>query len=225
MLSVDEAMTSRRSVRSYLADPVSRETVAHILNVAKRSPSGTNMQPWKVHVLMGVAKERMTNAVLKEFYGPSRPHEHEREPFYLEKMREPYLGRRRKVGWDMYGLVGIEKGEKEKMKAQAAENFRFFGAPVGLIFTVDEDFGFGSWLDIGMFLENVMLAARGQGLDTCAQAAFGSYYEVVRTVLGLDQTQTVVCGMSLGKEDSSAPISKLITDREDLDVFVNFLDE
>jgi nitroreductase len=225
MLSVDDAITSRRSVRAFLPEPVSNETIRHILDVAKRSPSGTNMQPWKVHVLTGGAKERMSEAILEEFYDATVTHEHEREPFYLPQIREPYLARRRKVGWDMYGLVGIEKGDKKKMQAQHAENFRFFGAPVGLIFTIDEDFGWGSWLDFGMFLENVMLAARGQGLDTCAQAAFGTYHKVVREVLELDDNQTVVCGMSLGREDVSAPISQLQTEREDLGVFVTFLDE
>lgn len=225
MINVDEAINSRRSVRSFLPDAVSRETVAHILEVAKRSPSGTNIQPWKVHVLMGTAKQALTDAILPEFFASSGEHKNEREPFYMEKLREPYLTRRRKVGWDMYGLVDIKKGDSKKMQAQHAENFKFFEAPVGLIFTVDDDFGWGTWLDYGMFLENVMLAARGQGLHTCAQAAFANYPNIIREFLDLDEHQSIVCGMSLGREDTSTPINELRTVREELGTFVTFLDE
>jgi nitroreductase len=223
MLSVDEAIESRRSVRAYLPEAVSRETVSHILDVAKRSPSGTNIQPWTVHVLMGTAKEALSDAILPEFYARTGEHKNEREPFYMDKLREPYLTRRRKVGWDMYGLVDIKKGDSEKMQAQHAENFKFFGAPVGLIFSVDDDFGWGSWLDYGMFLENVMLAARGQGLHTCAQAAFANFPNIIREHLGLEANQSIVCGMSLGKEDTSSVINDLRTVREELGTFVTFL--
>jgi nitroreductase len=223
MISVDDAIAYRRSVRAFLPDPVSRETVEHILAIASRAPSGTNTQPWKVYVLTGAAKERLTAAILEEFYADPAANSHERL-YYMEKWREPYVSRRRKVGWDMYGLVGVTREDKEGMREQTARNYKFFDAPVGMIFTIDQDMHWGSWLDYGMFLENVMLAARGQGLETCPQAAFAGYHKVLRRVLGIADSEAVVCGMALGKEDTSAVINTLQTVREPVSEFSDFRD-
>lgn len=223
MITVDEAITGRRSVRAFLPDPVSRETVEHILAVASRAPSGTNTQPWKAHVLTGAAKERLSEAVLDAFLNEPGQHDHERL-YYMTEWREPYIARRRKVGWDMYGLVGITKDNREGMRDQTGRNYTFFDAPVGMIFTIDQDMHWGSWLDCGMFLENVMLAARGQGLETCPQAAFANYHTVVRKALGLPDSDAIICGMSLGKEDKSSVINKLVTDREPVEAFTTFHD-
>lgn len=221
MMTVDEAIAGRRSVRAFLPDPVSRQTVEHILAVASRAPSGTNTQPWQVHALFGEARQRLTDAVLEAFSTNSENHDHERL-YYMTEWREPYIARRRKVGWDMYGLVGITRDNREGMREQTARNYKFFDAPVGLIFTIDQDMHWGSWLDVGMFIENVMLAARGQGLETCPQAAFANYHKVVREVLDIPESQAIICGMSLGKEDKSAPINRLETVREPVSEFTTF---
>lgn len=221
MISVDEAITHRRSVRAFLPDPVSRETIEHILAVASRAPSGTNTQPWKANVVTGAARKRLSKAILDEFMKDPTANQHERL-YYMEKWREPYVTRRRKVGWDMYGLVGVTREDKEGMRDQTARNYKFFDAPVGIIFTIDQDMHWGSWLDYGMFLENVMLAARGQGLETCPQAAFAGYHKVVRRVLGIPDSEAIVCGMALGKEDTSAVINKLETVREPVADFTIF---
>lgn len=225
MTTVDDAINSRRSVRGFKSDPIPRATIEHILRIARRAPSGTNTQPWNVHVVTGTAKDALTENILKSYYAGEGKNPKRRLPFYLEKWRDPYLRRRRKVGWDMYGLVGIERGENEKMQAQHAENFKFFGAPVGLIFSIDDDCGWGHWLDYGMFLQNIMLAARGQGLHTCPQAAFASYQGIIRDALDLNENQEVVCGMSLGYEDLDAPINALRTEREELNEFVTFVED
>ena len=221
MISVDEAITGRRSVRAFLPDPVSRETIEHILSVASRAPSGTNTQPWQVHVLFSEARQQLTDAVVDAFKNEQGQYDHERL-YYMTEWREPYISRRRKVGWDMYGLVGITKDNREGMIEQTARNYKFFDAPVGLIFTIDQDMHWGSWLDIGMFLENVMLAARGQGLETCPQAAFANYHKVVRKVLDIPDSQAIVCGMSIGKEDTSSVINELVTVREPVETFTTF---
>jgi len=221
MIDVDVAITGRRSVRAFLPDPVDRSIVSHILAVASRAPSGTNTQPWKAHVLIGAAKERLSQAVLDAHYDDTVENVNERL-YYMSEWRDPYLARRRKVGWDMYGLLGIERGEKQKMQDQHARNFSFFDAPVGLIFTIDRDMNWGSWLDYGMFLQNVMLAARGQGLETCPQAAFAGYHAVVRQCLDIPQSEIVICGMSLGKEDTAAVVNTLETAREAVDGFTVF---
>ncbi|MEQ8586199.1 MAG: nitroreductase [Thalassobaculaceae bacterium] len=217
---VEEAVGQRRSVRAFTPEPVPRATIERILQVAARAPSGTNMQPWKVHVLTGVAKDRLSAAILKAFDGDE---EHAGEwAYYPKKFRDPYLARRRKVGWDLYGLLGIEKGDTERMHAQHGRNHLFFDAPVGLIFTIDRDLEIGSWLDYGMFLQNVMVVARSHGLETCPQAAFAPFHKVIRAEIGLDDVEAVVCGMSLGYADWDKAENTLITERMPLEEFVTF---
>ena len=221
-MHVDEAIESRRSVRGFTPEPVARETVEHILRVARRAPSGTNMQPWHVYVVTGAVKEAITRDVLAMHNGPRELQEPEYK-YYPEVFYEPYKSRRRKIGWDMYGLLGIERGEHEKMHAQAGENFRFFGAPVGLFFFVEKALELGSWLDCAMFIQNVMLSARGQGLHTCSQAAWPPFHKAVRRHLKVGDDKVLLCGMAIGHEDPDAPINRLRTEREDVASFTSFL--
>jgi nitroreductase len=221
MLSVDEAILTRRSVRAFKSDPVARETVTEILEVSTRSPSGTNTQPWTAHVFMGPAKDRLVAAVLDAFWNEPEGHANDRL-HYLDTWRDPYLARRRKVGWDLYGLAGIGKGEREKTREFHSRNFQFFNAPVGILFTIDDDMGWMSWLDYGMFLQSVCLAARGRGLHTCPQAAWATYHALLKNYLALPGKQMVHCGMSLGFEDEQAAVNKLETVRESVDQFVTF---
>jgi nitroreductase len=216
-----DAIASRRSVRAFLPTPVPRETIERILAAAARAPSGTNMQPWRVRVLTGSAKERLSQAVVHA--AATEPERHTSEyAYYPAQFPEPYLTRRRVVGWGLYGLLGIKKGEAEKMRAQHARNYVFFDAPVGMIFTIDRVLERGSWLDHGMFLENIMTAARGFGLHTCPQAAFAPFHRVIRAELDIPDSEIVVCGMSLGHEDTAAPENALRTEREKLASFVAF---
>jgi nitroreductase len=217
----DLAMTSRRSIRAFLPTPVSKETVEAILDVAARAPSGTNMQPWMARVLTGEPKDRLIAAVQAVFDAGEPGHKQEVQ-YYPDEFFEPYLGRRRTVGWDLYGRLGIARGENAKMKAQHRRNFQFFDAPVGIVFTIDRRLATGSWLDYGMFLQNVMTAARARGLDTCAQAAWTHYHKAMRPVLGLDDTETVVCGMALGYADPDAPENDMVTVRAPAKEFARF---
>lgn len=225
MNPVDEAIVSRRSVRAFLPDPVPRETIEEILRVASRAPSGTNIQPWKVYVLTGASLRALSDAVSAAYDDPKQRAEHTDEyAYYPRKWVEPYLSRRRKVGWDLYGLLGITRENKAGMHAQHGRNFRFFDAPVGMIFTIDRVLEQGSWLDYGMFLQNIMVAARGRGLDTCPQAAFTTYHRVIAARLQLPDNEMVVCGMALGHADPSRPENRLRTEREPVSVFARFLD-
>jgi len=219
--AVDYAITSRRSIRRFLPTPVPVSEVEAILDVAARAPSGTNMQPWRGYALAGAAKDRLCAAVLVVFDAGEAGHRHEVQ-YYPDEFFEPYLSRRRKVGWDLYGRLGIARGEAAKMKAQHRRNFLFFDAPVGLVFTIDRRLATGSWLDYGMFLENVMIAARARGLDTCAQAAWTHYHRAMRPVLGLSEAEVVVCGMALGHADSAAPENAMVTERASARDFVRF---
>jgi nitroreductase len=220
--SVEEALLSRRSLRAFRPEPVPREKVERILALASRAPSGTNVQPWKVHALAGEAKDRLAAEMHEAFMRHGEEGWKREYEYYPTKWREPYLGRRRKLGWDLYGLLGIGKGEFDKTKRQHGRNFVFFDAPVGLIFTVDRDLEKGSWLDYGMFLQSVMLAARGLGLDTCPQAAIASAHEIIRRQLGIPQSEVVVCGMSLGYARGDAVENTLVTEREPVAGFARF---
>lgn len=223
--AVDAAITSRRSIRAFLPTPVPRETVEQILAVAARAPSGTNTQPWQVHVLTGAALQRLSARVLAAFDDPGERATHSEEyAYYPEQWRSPYIERRRKVGWDLYSLLGIGKADKERMHRQHGRNYAFFDAPVGLIFTIDRVMRQGSWLDYGMFLQNVMVAARGRGLDTCPQAAFTQFHRIIADELSLSPEQMVVCGMSLGHADPAAVENQLVTEREPVAGFARFLD-
>jgi len=215
------AITSRRSVRGFTPEPVPEATVRRILEAAARAPSGTNMQPWQVTVVTGAARKRISDAVLQARHA-GESHEAEFK-YYPDKMPEPYIGRRRKVGWDLYGLVGIAKGDTAKMSVQHDRNFTFFDAPVGLFFTIDKVLEIGSWLDYGMFIQNVMTAAREEGLSSCPQVAWAQYHKVIRRELGVPETQTVVCGMAIGHEDTEEPANALRTERAPLEHWVRFL--
>lgn len=222
---VDHAITSRRSIRAFLPTPVPRALLEEILAVASRAPSGTNTQPWQVRVLTGEARARLVAAVVAAYDDPEQARSHSEEyAYYPREWVEPYLGRRRKVGWDLYGLLGIGKADKARMHAQHRRNYQFFDAPVGLIFTIDRVMEQGSWLDYGMFLQSVMVAARARGLDTCPQAAFAQFHRIIGRELRLDDTQMVVCGMSLGYADMSRIENTLVTDRAPVAGFARFID-
>jgi nitroreductase len=218
---VDHAIASRRSVRRFLPTPVPREDVEAILDVAARAPSGTNMQPWRGYALAGLQKDRLCATVQAVFDAEEPDHQQEVQ-YYPDEFFEPYLSRRRTVGWDLYGRLGIARGEAARMKAQHRRNFQFFDAPVGMIFTIHRRLATGSWLDYGMFLQNVMTAARGRGLDTCAQAAWTRYHRAIRPLLGLSEEEVVICGMALGHADPDAPENAMVTERAPARTFVRF---
>jgi nitroreductase len=222
---VDQAIQSRRSIRAFLPTPVAREDIAAILEVAARAPSGTNIQPWKVTVLTGGARQRLSDAILAVYHDKQALAGHTEEyAYYPRQWTSPFIERRRKVGWDLYALLGLGRDNKEGMAAQHGRNFNFFDAPVGLIFTIDRVLEQGSWLDYGMFLQNIMVAARGRGLDTCPQAAFTQFHRIIAAQLDLPANETVVCGMALGYADATKIENSLVTERVPLAQFAQFIE-
>jgi nitroreductase len=219
--AVDAAITSRRSIRAFLPKPVARADIEKILEVAARAPSGTNIQPWKVYVVTGKSKQALSDAILTVYNDPELNKEHDEAYYYYpRKWVSPFIERRRKVGWDLYGLLGLTREDKAGMAEQHGRNFRFFDAPIGFIFTIDRVLEQGSWLDYGMFLQNIMVAARARGLDTCPQAAFIHYHRIIAEHLQLGGNEMVVCGMALGWADPDKIENTLVTGREPLDAFV-----
>jgi nitroreductase len=217
---VEEAIVSRRSVRGFLPDPVPRELLEHLIEVAARAPSGSNTQPWQLHVLTGAALRRLSDALHAAFQAGEA--EHADYAYYPLEWRSPYLERRRANGLALYALTGVARGDKQAAMRQRGRNYRFFGAPVELILTLDKDMQHGAFLDSGMFLQNLMLAARARGLDSCAQASLANYPGIVARHLGLGDEQRVVCGLALGWADPQEPANALRTPREPLERFCRF---
>lgn len=220
---IDEAILSRRSVRAFLPKPVDKAVIQEILEVARWAPSGTNMQPWKAYVTTGPVKDRIAEAILNSGIRAEKV-EWEEYKYYPDQFFEPYQTRRRTVGFGLYNALGIGRREVERMREQHDRNFIFFGAPVGLLFTIDRRLNAGSWVDLGMMLQNVMIAARARGLHTCPQAAFAPYHKQVRPIIGMADEEILVCGIALGYEDPTKPENQFRTERAPLDEWVKFCD-
>ena len=218
--AVEAAIATRRSVRGFTDQPIPLATVRHILELASRAPSMTNTQPWRVHVMTG-APLAAFKAELCQAHRDGEHWESEYE-YYPADWVPPYIDRRRQIGWALYGLLGIAKGDREASSRQHEKNFAFFGAPVGMMITVARVMRTGSYLDLGMFLENVMIAARGYGLDTCPQAAFAFLHPLIHRRLDIPDTERVVCGMALGHADPAEPANALRTERAEVDAFTTF---
>jgi len=222
---VDRAITSRHSMRAFLPTAVAREDIELMLEVAARAPSGSNTQPWRAYVLTGTIKQRLSSEILATLADPAKADEITEEyRYYPHNWVSPYIDRRRKVGFGLYNLLGLGRDDKAGMQAQHERNFIFFDAPVGIIFTIERTMNTGSWLDFGCFLQSFMVAARGRGLDTCAQAAFNRFHRTIRRVTGIPETEVIMCGLALGYADMSKIENSLISEREPVSGFAKFLE-
>lgn len=227
--AVDAAITSRMSARAFTPQAVSRTDLEQILAVASRAPSGTNCQPWRVYVLTGASRDSLVDKVCTAHDAiraePAVAAEYVEEyDYYPQKWISPYIDRRRENGWGLYGLLGIGKADKDKMHAQSQRNFRFFDAPVGLMFTVDRVMGRGSLVDYGAFMQNIMVAARGRGLHTCPQAAWNGFSKIIMPHIGAGPEEMLVCGMALGYADETALVNTFHTPRVPVQDFTTWLD-
>ena len=227
--AVDQAITTRMSARAFTAKPVPREVLTHLLELASRSPSGTNTQPWKVYVLQGASRDALVDKVCAAHDeirdNPDKAADYrEAYDYYPEKWVSPFIDRRRENGWSLYGLLGIGKGDKDKMHAQHQRNYRFFDAPVGLMFTLDKVMGRGSLVDYGMFLQTLMVAARGHGLHTCPQAAWNGFAKIILPHIGAGDNEMLVCGMALGYADERELVNTFRTPRESVASFTTWLE-
>lgn len=227
--SIDQVIESRHSVRAFLNTPIAAETVKEILKVASRAPSGTNSQPWKVYVVTGNKRAEIIEKVCKTqmdiFKHPELSKKYaETFAYYPEKWRSPFIERRRENGWGLYGLLNIQKGDRDKMARQQLRNFEFFDAPVGLFFTVHESLGIGSKMDAAMMIQNVMLAAKARGIDSCPQAAWNQFHSIILNALGASDDEELICGMSLGYADPDHIVNTFITPRVPVEEFAVFIE-
>ena len=227
--TIEQAIDSRMSARAFTQQPVTRELLTELLALAARAPSGTNTQPWKVYVLQGQSRDTLVDKVCAA-HDDVRAHPEkaadyrEAYDYYPEKWVSPFIDRRRENGWSLYGLLGITKGDKDKMHAQHQRNYRFFDAPVGLMFTLDKVMGRGSLVDYGMFLQTLMLAARGMGLHTCPQAAWNGFANIILPHIGAGDNEMLICGMALGYADDTDIVNTFRTPRETVESFTQWLD-
>lgn len=226
---VDVAITSRMSARAFTPQSVPRQTLTELLQVASRAPSGTNTQPWKVYVLQGASRSALVDKVCFAHdairANPALAADYREEyDYYPEKWVSPYIDRRRENGWGLYGLLGIGKGDKDKMHLQHQRNYKFFDAPVGLMFTIDRVMGRGSLMDYGMFMQNIMVAARGRGLHTCPQAAWNGFAKIILPHIGAGADEMLVCGMALGYADETDVVNTFHTPRVPVEEFTHWLD-
>ncbi len=223
MLSVTDAIRRRISTRAFLPTPLPRALLHEILDVARWSPSGGNLQPWKVIVTAGATAQEVKDLGLKIMGDdPTRSQEGDR-PMYPANLWEPYRTRRFKVGEDMYARMGIVRDNKPARYAHVANNFRAFGAPVLLFFVIDRRMGHGQWAHLGMFMQSIALAAEERGVQSCMQEAWMRIREALHTHFKLGPQEMIYCGMALGHADTSAPVNSLRSDRAPVEEFATFL--
>lgn len=219
-MDVLDVMKQRASTRAFLDKPVDRATVEAILEVARWAPSGTNAQPWEVVVVTGKIKQKISAALLSERI--ARHPENPDYAYYPKQWSEPYKSRRVACGLALYQAMKIGREDKDARLKAWNNNYSFFGAPMGLLFFLDRSLEKGSWIDMGMFIENVMLAAIGHGLATCPQASIAEYPDIVRKLVNAPDTRALVCGMALGYPDTAAPVNNYRTAREPVSNFTTW---
>ncbi len=221
-MHVTDAIKSRISTRGFLDRPVREETVREILDIARWAPSGGNLQPWKVHVVMDAGRERLIKAVMKAI--GDNPFADEAElAVYPPKLGEPWRSRRFAVGEEMYALLGIPREDKPARLQWLLKNYQFFGAPVGLFFSLPRQFDKGQWAHLGMFMQSLALAVADKGLASCMQEAWAARAKTVSAFLGLADDEQFYCGMALGYADPDAPVNKLRSSRAEVDAFATFI--
>lgn len=221
-MNIFETLKQRKSVRAYLDKPVEKEKIHSILDAARYAPSGVNTQPWRVAVVSGDSKQSLQNKIESAFRAGDKGKAD--YSYYPTEWVEPYKARRKDCGLLMYETLKINRYDKQRQMDQWAANYRAFDAPVMLLFFMDKQLQNGSYMDYGMFIQSVMLAAVDLGLATCPQASIADYPEIVRSELGYDDNRILLCGMALGYEDKEALVNSYRTSREDVESFTEYFD-
>jgi nitroreductase len=221
-MNVIEALSTRKSTRAFLDKPIAEETIIKILDAARHAPSGVNTQPWNVAVVRQEKKQELQDKIEQAFRSGQKGNMDYH--YYPSEWKEPYKGRRQACGLQLYRTLEISREDRKRQTDQWAANYRAFDAPVMLLFFMDAGLEQGSFLDYGMFLQSIMLAAVDQGLATCPQASLAEYPEIVKQTLGYPEDSILICGMALGYEDHSAVVNSYRTPRESIEAFTRFYD-
>ena len=223
MMNVKEAFVSRRSVRRFLPDSISKEKIENILEGAAFAPSGHNIQPWHVYVVQGQKKLSITQSIIDAIKDGSSKNMKTEFDYYPTEWFEPFVSRRRAVGFELYKLLEIGRDDFEARDKQMQENFHFFGAPVGMFITMDKRLATGTFMDVGMFIQSILVGARGEGLHSCGQVAFTKFHTLIAEQLEFKENEMLVCGVSIGYEDTSAAENALRVEKLQYSDFTTFL--
>lgn len=207
-------ITQRCSTRAFLPAPVPDALLERLLQAARQAPSGGNLQPGQLIAVRGEARQRLSTALLNDF--ESKAPECEDYGYFPRPMPMQLRKRQVAAAQALYSALGVARDDRAGRDAQFARNYRFFDAPVALVVTIDSHFGPGGYMDLGMTLYGLQLAAAATGLGSCAIGALASYPATVRRVLGLPEHRHIVCGMALGWADDTAPINQTQTSRAPL---------
>lgn len=218
--TVSDAIQARHASRAFLDKAVDEQQIYQILDLARRAPSGVNTQPWQVSVVSGHTKQTLETQMLTQFNAGRRGKM--QYQYYPKTWVPPYKQRRVETGKKLYGALNIAREDKEKQRQQWAANYRGFDAPLVLFFWMDNVLETGSYLDYGMFLQNIMLLATEHGLATCPQGALGEYPDIVRQALEVPADKILIGGMAIGYEDTSHPVNQYRTEREPVENFTRF---
>lgn len=219
-VDVVDALRQRISIRAYTGEAIPERVVRDILDAARWSPSGGNLQPWKVIVVAGAERDAVC-AAAKQALAAGTPDD-EGHPPYPPSLWDPYRTRRFKNGEDMYALLGIPREQREARLANLARNYDFFGAPVGLFFVIDRRMGRAQWSHLGMFMQSIALLAVERGYGTCMQEAWARVRKALAAHFALDSDHMIVSGMAFGRPDMSAPVNTMRSDRAEVDEFAAF---
>jgi nitroreductase len=219
---VSEAVATRMSARAFLPREVPEAVIRELLETARRAPSGGNLQPWHVYVLRPRARQKLVRRVRRRMLFKPKGEGSEYR-IYPPDLREPYRSRRYGIGEAMYATIGIAREDRSGRRRQFARNFEFFGAPWALILTIDRDMEPGQFVDLGLWLQTVMLLARERGLHTCAQEAWAYWHKTVRKLLKVPEEQMIFCGLAIGYRDDRHPINSLVSERAPLEETTTFV--
>jgi nitroreductase len=222
-MDVSSALATRKSIRAFTDRPVPTATVRELIERSARSPSGSNLQPWRVYALVGQARDALVQRVRAQLKDLPRGEPPERN-IHPPNLSEPYSSRYFRAASRVYGALGIAREDMPARARHLARNWEFFGAPVGLIFTIHHRMEPGQWADLGMYMQSLMLLARDHGLDTCAQEAWALWPKTLRECLSLPPEEMVVCGMALGFRDAEAPVNTFVSERAPLDEYATILE-
>ena len=220
--AVYNAIRSRKSVRAFLPNNIPSELILELLELGARAPSGTNIQPWQAFVVRRDIIAEISNSIKQSGISPERA-DWDDYKYYPQVLTEPFLGRRRTLGEDLYSSLGISRRDIAARRTQFMRNYDFFGAPVGIFFSISRHLETGSYIDLGMMMQNIMIAARAVGLHTCPQAAFAPFHRIIRPIIGLPSDQVLVCAMAVGFEDVADPVNQVKTDRIPMEDWVTLV--
>lgn len=219
--TLQDIIFTRSSIRGFLGKPVPKKTIEKVINLARSAPSGANLQPGRFTVLASTSLNALSNTLV-EAIQKGRPSVSEYS-YFPSPLPDHLLARKREAGFGLYEALDIARRDIQARKKQFENNYRFFGAPVGIVVSIEKNMGKGCFMDLGMAIQNLFIGAETEGLSSCGIGALANYGDLVHEHLQLPKDEIVVCGIALGYADPENPANKFKTPRMKLEEFSDFL--